>query len=254
MVRSRKRIFLLGASGVIGDIILEGLSSKYDFILADIERKRSDSTFPYLQVDASSYKDLYKSVPKDTDIIINLVALPEMPEVVDIETMDQMTDVYLKASYNTLTIARELNIKKVIFASSNHVTDVYENEGNSLLENEITSEDYPYSRGVYGVLKLASENLGYVFHHHYGMSIVNLRIGTVKKNEKEAVKRDQRITKTLLSSVDAVELFEKTIESSVAFGTYYGVSDNPGKPWSIENAEKEIHYQSKVNTSHILQD
>lgn len=74
---------------------------------------------------------------------------------------------------------------KVVFASSNHVTDVYEKGGDSLLGRQINTNDYPQSKSLYGLLKLASENLGYLFSHQLDakVSVINLRIGTAAENE-----------------------------------------------------------------------
>ncbi len=60
--------------------------------------------------------------------------------------------------------AARLGIQKVIFASSNHVTDRYEKDGHSLLGREITADDVPATINVYRILKFASEQLGSLFH------------------------------------------------------------------------------------------
>jgi NAD+ dependent glucose-6-phosphate dehydrogenase len=163
-----------------------------------------------------------------------------------------MTDVYFKASYNILQAAVELGIHKVVFASSNHVTDFYEKDGNSLLGREITIQDYPYSKGLYGILKLASENLGHMFAHQHQLSVINIRIGSVPKDEREALRKKPRLTKTLLSRPDTVGIFQAAIESGVRFGTYYGVSDNPGKPWSTDLTKSELGFTPVTNTKDLM--
>lgn len=249
----QKKIFIIGALGTIGRILTDGLKDQYHLVLADIKNHPHElNNLPYIQTDIRNYAQLVKNIPKETDVMINLVALPHKTDMVDIPIMDQMTEIYLKGSYHILMAAAELGIKKVIFASTNHVTDVYEVNGDSLFHREITTADYPYSRGVYGVLKLASENLGYAFSLHYELAVINLRIGSVVKNEQKAIKKNPRFKKTILSKVDMIHLFERSIESDVKFGTYYGVSDNPGKPWSIKNAMDELQYDPSVNSEHLF--
>ena len=160
-----------------------------------------------------------------------------------------MTDIHFIASFYILRAAAELGIPKIVYASSNHTTDRYEKEGISTLGREININDYPYSRGLYGVLKLASENIGHIFSKKPGFpySIINLRIGSVLPNEMEAVRENDRLCHTLLSHADTVQLFDLALESTVKYGTYYGVSDNPDKPWATENAWKELGFISKEN-------
>jgi NAD+ dependent glucose-6-phosphate dehydrogenase len=49
-------------------------------------------------------------------------------------------------------------------------------------------------------------------------------------------------------------LFKCAIESRVRFGIYYGVSDNPDKPWSIQNATDELGFKPRVNSRDLLED
>lgn len=147
-----------------------------------------------------------------------------------------------------------LGIPKIVYASSNHITDYYEKDGFSTLGREVTTEDYPYSNGLYGVLKLASENIGHILSHQTenNLSLINLRIGSVHPNEMEAVKEDDRLHRTLLTHEDTVQLFDLALESTVRYGTYYGVSDNPQKPWSTDNAIEQLGFISRSNALDVL--
>ncbi|WP_338368195.1 hypothetical protein, partial [Enterococcus faecium] len=112
----------------------------------------------------------------------------------------------------------------------------------------------PYSRGLYGVLKLASENIGHILarEEDNNLSIINLRIGSVQPDELKAVREEDRMHRTLLSHTDTVQLFDLALQSTVKYGTYYGVSDNPGKPWSTETAWKELGFVSRENAMDVL--
>ena len=250
----KQKVLLLGGMGKIGTVLHRHLTDKYEVIVADVKPKEQGFPSSYLQLDARDADALENSFPDGVDVIINLVALPVSSQLVDTETMEKMTDVYLKATYNIYQAAAARQVGKVIFASSNHVTDQYEEGGESSLGREIHSGDYPFSRGLYGVLKLASENIGYTFHLQYGMSVLNIRIGSFREEEAAALKENKRFWKTLLSHQDAVDLFDKAIQAPVNYGTYYGVSDNPGKPWSIENAIEELGYAPARNALDILEE
>lgn len=133
------------------------------------------------------------------------------------------------------------------------MTDYYKSGGDSVLGREISVSDYPYSKGLYGILKLAGENIGHAFSEQYGLGVINLRIGSVRLNEKQEILADvDRYKKTWLSEADVVQIFEKAIEKDIRYGTYYAVSDNIGKPWDISNLESDLGFRSLVNASDIL--
>lgn len=246
-----EKVVLIGGSGTIGRILLAGLESEFELYNLDLANTEGDKHL--LKVNAQDYSELLNHIPKDADVVINLLSIPFSGEVVDIPTMNKMVDVFLKSSYNIFQAAVELNIPKVIVASSNHVTDYYEADGDSKLGRRINVNDYPYSRGLYGVLKLAVENIGFTFSNKYNLSVINLRIGTVKQDEERTIyKNIDRQKKTWLSEVDTVSLFRDSIFSDIKFGTFYGVSDNPEKPWDNENAKEELGFVSKVNSQDIM--
>jgi hypothetical protein len=115
-----------------------------------------------------------------------------------------------------------------------------------MLNREINTCDYPLSRNLYGVLKLAAENIGFAFNHISDLSIINLRIGSVRKNEDLDLKDNDRFKRTILHKEDLVNLIECAITTTVKYGTYYAVSENSNKPWSIENTIQELIYSPKT--------
>lgn len=245
-----KKVVLIGGSGDIGGILLKGLQDEFD--LYNLDLNISHPGTKHIQTDVLNYEQLINNIPDHTDVLINLVFTPLKGDLVNVKEMGHMVDVFFKASYHIFQAAVERNIPKVIFTSSNHVTDYYESGGNSALGREITIHDYPVSKGLYGVLKLASENIGFAFHHTYNLSVINLRIGSIKQNEQKEIHQNfSRLKKTWLTETDTINLYKESIESDVAYGTYYGVSDNPGKPWNTENAKIELGFVSRENTVDI---
>lgn len=246
-----KKILLIGGLGVIGQILADALAEQYELIIADKHESPQESRHDYIQLDITEYSQLVDKIPRDIDTIVNLVAMMEQPEIVDEDTIVAMTDLYVKGAYNVFLAATQLGICRVIFTSSNHVTDYYEKDGKSLLGREISVEDYPLSRSVYGALKLAGESLGHVISTQTNVSVICLRVGTIRLDEREALQRYPRFRRTLLSKVDIVNLFKCAIETDIKFGIYYGVSDNPGRPWSISNAIQDLQFMPLVSSKDI---
>ncbi|WP_166246298.1 NAD-dependent epimerase/dehydratase family protein [Paenibacillus turpanensis] len=241
-----KHIVLIGGSGTIGTILYHGLKNSYRITVLDLQEPKSEA--PFIKTDASNLQQLSERLPADTDVIVNLLKIETSDRI---EQLDEMIDVYFKASCYILHTAAERGIPKVVFASSNHVTDIYEENGRSKLGRPIRVTDYPYSKGMYGTLKLASENVGRIISQQHGVSVMNLRIGSVPPDQEKALREDERLMHTLLTREDVVHLFQAAIESNLRFGTFYGVSSNPDKPWDTTNAEEQLGFRSVVNTSDL---
>ncbi|WP_050181029.1 NAD-dependent epimerase/dehydratase family protein [Domibacillus robiginosus] len=248
----KKKVSIIGGAGTIGTILYRGLNSKYNIVILD--QTAPEEADQFIEVDATDYESLLTSIPKDSAALVNLLTIKTENDLEDIQEFHKMLNIHFMASFYAFRAAIELGIPKVVFASSNHTTDYYENNGVSSLGREIQTDDYPYSRGLYGVLKLASENIGHILAQEskHDLSIVNLRIGSVHPDEQQAVQEDDRLHRTLLSHEDTIQLFDLALQSTVKYGTYYGVSDNPGKPWSTEAAWRELGFVSKVNATDIL--
>ncbi|MBU7595575.1 NAD-dependent epimerase/dehydratase family protein [Metabacillus halosaccharovorans] len=250
----KKKVTIIGGAGTIGSILVNGLSDTYDFVILDKNVHSTSLPCHAIEVDATNYQDLLDNIPKDTDAIVNLLTIKSKDDLKNIEQFHKMTNIHFIASFYLLHAAVALGIKKLVYASSNHATDYYEKDGRSTLDRKISIHDYPLSKGLYGVLKLASENIGHIFagEKENNLSVINLRIGSVLKDEYESVKKQQRLHHTLLSHEDTIQLFHLALQSTVKYGTYYGVSDNPNKPWSTENAWEELGFSSEVNAVDVL--
>ncbi|AUZ40068.1 NAD(P)-dependent oxidoreductase [Bacillus sp. MBGLi79] len=250
-----KKVTIIGGNGTVGRVLAGGLAGEgYEVTVLDLKEPDEKPAVRFVRVDAADYNEVVKSIPLNTDAVINLLAVKPTGDLLDRREFEKMTDIFFKATYTILRAAAELGVPKVVFASSNHVTDVYEKNGDSLLGRKINTDDYPQSKSLYGLLKLASENLGYLFSHQSDakVSVINLRIGTAAENEQETLRAKPRSKKTLLSHPALVPIFKAAIESGKTYGTYYAVSDNKGRPWSIDSAIRELGFKPKVSTSDIL--
>jgi NAD+ dependent glucose-6-phosphate dehydrogenase len=247
----KKKITIIGGAGTIGTILSQALADKYEIIILDKKAPKLIKNF--IEVDATNYEMLLNSIPKDSDALINLLTIKSENDLQEVQEFQRMTEIHFLSSFYILHAAITIGIPKVVYASSNHTTDYYENNGFSSLGREINTNDYPHSCGLYGVLKFASENIGQLLARNSdNLSIINLRIGSVHPDEHKAVNEDDRLLRTILSHKDTVQLFDLALQTTVKYGTYYGVSANPGKPWSTESAFKELGYISQENSVEIL--
>lgn len=161
----------------------------------------------------------------------------------------------LPVSINALEAARVAGVRRVIFASSNHVTG-------------LTERDEPYAAvlggryggldpdalprlatdaplrpdGPYGIGKAMAEAAGRYYAEEHGLSVLCLRIGTVNPADRPTTPRHFA---TLLSHRDLLALVECCLSApaSLRFGIYWGVSANRWRIWEIEAAARELGYR-----------
>ncbi|MEM7538362.1 MAG: NAD(P)-dependent oxidoreductase [Chloroflexota bacterium] len=250
----KKHLVILGGLGVIGQILWTALSDDYDILMGDLVGYPTANTIHYQQIDVTNYDDLCRFIPTKAHAVINLTAMPRQERIVDVQTFQRMMAVYGQGAYNILQAANEKGVKKVILASSNHVTGMSEEGGISLTGNEIDLSTYPKPDDIYGGFKLAQESWARVMSDVTELSVICLRIGTVVADECTALRQNQRTHRTLLSHVDCATLFRSAIDTDVKFGVYYGVSQNFEKPWSIRSVMDELSYQPTKNSQQRLEE
>ncbi len=124
-------------------------------------------------------------------------------------------------AYNLYEAARKHRVKRIVFASSNHVTGFYRQD------EVIDARDPVRPDGLYGLSKAFGENLAQFYWDRYGLETVSLRIGS-----SFAEPRDRRMLATWLSFDDLERLVIASLTTSVVGHTIvYGVSDNMATWW-----------------------
>ena len=245
-----KKILITGVSGLIGQILSRSLKSIYDVAGVDLI---VSSEVPTSIVDATKLEDLATAF-SDVDTVIDLAGNPNQ-----FSPWSVVRDNNLNCTYNTFEAAKLGGVRKVIYASSNHVTGMYEvdppySDIVQGLYKTMDPNDVPLITtsmpvrpdGPYGMGKLFGESVGRYFSDKFGMSVCCLRIGTVNKEDRPIQIRQFA---TLLAHQDLIQLVNLCIQSDhdPAFSVYYGVSNNRWRFWDIENAERDLGYSPVVD-------
>ena len=117
--------------------------------------------------------------------------------------------------------ARKHGVKRIVFASSNHVTGFYR-------QDEVIDARMPMRPdGHYGLSKAFGENLAQFYFDRYGLETVSLRIGSSFPEPK-----DRRMLATWMSYDDLERLVVSSLTAPVVGHTViYGASDNTTSWW-----------------------
>ena len=128
--------------------------------------------------------------------------------------------------YNLYEAARLHGVKRIVFASSNHVTGFYRQD------EVIDPRDPMRPDGLYGLSKAFGENLARFYFDRYGVESVCLRIGSSFPEPK-----DRRMLATWLSYDDLERLVVASLTAPVVgHSVIYGMSDNTTRWWDNTHA------------------
>jgi uronate dehydrogenase len=134
--------------------------------------------------------------------------------------------------YNLYEAARRHAVKRVVFASSNHVTGFYR-------QDEVIDALKPVRPdGHYGLSKAFGENCAQFYFDRYGIETVSLRIGSSFPEPA-----DRRMLSTWMSYDDLERLVLASLAAPVVgHSVIYGISDNASS-WYDNTPAKHIGYR-----------
>lgn len=135
-------------------------------------------------------------------------------------------------TYNLYEAARKQGVRRIVFASSNHVTGFYR-------QDEVIDATMPMRPdGYYGISKAFGENLAQFYFDRHGIETVSLRIGSSFPEPA-----DRRMLATWMSYDDLERLVVASLSAPVVgHSVIYGVSDNATTWWDNSPA-RHIGYR-----------
>ncbi len=194
---------MTGVAGFIGSHMAEkllaskirviGIDSFTNYYSKKIKKNNlinclKNKNFNFIQNDLMKV-DL-EPILKKTDFIFHHAAQPGVRSSWGTEFNTYVKNNIL-ATQRLLEISKNVkSIKKIVIASS---SSVYGNQKGEMSENSLTKPESPY-----GATKLASENLGIIYHSNYNLPITCLRYFTVYGPRQRP---DMAFTKFLLAVI-----------------------------------------------------
>jgi nucleoside-diphosphate-sugar epimerase len=235
------RILITGINGLIGTILRNALQERHDIYGLDREGEFSERV---LSADISDYEKVARVVRqfRPLEAIIHLAGDPS-PKA----SWESVLNANIIGTRNLFEAAREFEVPRVVFASSNHAAGAYhgfEPDLNTFTQPQppqISPYDPPRPDSEYGLSKVFGEALARYYSDRWDITAICLRIGAVIKNDDPTANPQNR--KIWLSHRDLVQLIEKCLTTNVKFGIYFGISNNKDAFWDISNARAELGFE-----------
>jgi len=263
-------VLLTGAFGRVGTAIIDHLGDRTAYDFTCLDRSPPADSSPYAGYDAvvSDVTDEagVRAAMEGRDAVIHLAGCPA-PDGPWAEILENN----VVGTYVVLDAAREADVERFVFASSNHVVGMYEVEN----APEIYARDFDLTvdhtaphrpDSYYGTSKCFGEDLGryYVEDRDAPGRFYALRIGNVQPPESDhpyaeaergvaAGRWDRgsdayetavaRLKAMWQSRRDLAHLVDRCLgDATVAFDVFYGVSDNDRRWFDIDHAADVLGY------------
>ena len=234
------KLLITGSQGLIGGILWQTFADEFE--LYGVDSCLTTSSDHLFRADISNFEQLQTAFEKihPLDYVLHLAADPRMDGDWQSILMNNIV-----GTRNVYEMAKQSRVKRVVFASSNHVTGGYEGFPPSLHTQPnpslITPQDPIRPDGYYGVSKATGEALARMYYELYGLESICLRIGYVLEDDNPFGHAHNQ--SVWLSHRDLVQLVRKSLLADVKFAIYYGVSNNQKRFWDISNVMEEIGYE-----------
>ena len=226
-----KTVLMTGAAGDVATHLRRALAGKYQFRLSDI-RPVTDlaKTERFRKAQLDRLSDVTR-VTKGVDAIIHLGGFSKEG------TWEEILQANIIGSYNLFEAARRNGIRRIVFASTNHVTGFHPRE--AVLDHH--ADVRPDSR--YGASKVFGEALGRLYVDKYGLEVCCIRIGNPTPTPA-----DKRRLSIWTSPRDLAQLVSIGLEHpDIRFEIVYGVSANTRSFYDNSNALR-LGYRPQDNS------
>lgn len=247
------QVGITGAAGRIGSVLAANLADKYKLTLFYRKHKPA-RTFGLKLVQADlSDEEQVENIFDGLDAVIHLAASPS-PRA----PWESILSNNIIATYNVYEEAHRAGVSKIVFASTNHVTGLYENDEpyrsicsghyDGLDPDQIPRITHTWPirpDSLYGVSKAFGEALGRYYAEAFGIETLCLRIGSFIGADRPI---NIRGFATLLAHSDCASLINACLRAKgVLFDVFYGVSANTWHFWDTSHARDVLGWIPQVN-------
>jgi nucleoside-diphosphate-sugar epimerase len=245
-----KTVLITGAAGNLGTKLRRHLSGRYTLRLTDLD-PRGDAEI--LAADLSRWDAAWTRLFDGAHVVVHLAGCPLAHG-----RWEELIGPNLDGLVHVFEAAVRAGVKRLVFASSNHVMGGYKGDCKpGTLTTALTPRPGaiyqvgPETRNSspYGSGKLFGERLGKCYADIHGLSVLAVRIGWVRPEDNRPedipAERGEWFRLMWLSNRDYCQVMERCIEAdpSIRFEVVNAMSRNAGMPWDIEHTRAVLGYE-----------
>ena len=240
-----KKVLITGMSGLIGSLVRKHLEGTERYELSALNR-RPVQGMRCLQADVSDLEAI-KPAFQGIDVVAHLAANTQS------SNWEGQLSTNVIGTYNVYEAARLAGVKRVVFASSGAAIVGWEGIAPYDAITQGRYEDVPESwpmiteemvrpKDIYGVTKVWGEALGRYYSDVHGMSILCVRIGRVRAEDRPMSPRERAV---YLSHRDIVRVLERCIEApdDLRYDVFFATSNNRWGYRDMEHTRQVLGFE-----------
>ncbi len=248
-----KRVLITGMSGLVGGLLKDHLQQVGGYELTALNRRFVEGVTNF-QADITDLKAI-KPAFEGQDIVAHLAANPGSP---DWEGQHASNVV---GTYNVYEAARLAGVKRIVFASSNQTCGSFEQVSpysdicagrydQVPAEFPLITHEQVRPASLYGTTKVWGEALGRHFCDKFGISIICVRIGSVRKENRPTTFRENSV---YLSHRDMCQALKKSIDApdSLKYDIFFAVSNNRWNYRDLSHAKEVVGFEPQDSADDI---
>lgn len=218
-----ENILITGSKGVIGKVLVEGLSPSFNVTQADLP-----------EVDLQDFSQVCE-VMKGQDAVVHLAwskkRIINGQEVdVDDANRELIDPMNLEMALNIYRAAEEYRVRRVVMASSGQADDFLTWKGPDLMQ--------PYTLPTpivpYGANKVWIETVGRIYAKRHGLEVVCIRFGAVRTDNLPP-EGENHIFLNHRDCIEAVKASLVVPSIPKNYTIFYAISNNPGRIYDLIN-------------------
>jgi uronate dehydrogenase len=230
-IKAHSTLLLTGAAGGLGAALRDRLKANCDVLRLSDRPEACSKLGAALAQEVIVPADLADPVQVD-QAVQGCQAIVHMGGMSVEGPFEPILQANILGVYNLYEAARKYGVKRVVFASSNHVTGFYKQS------QTITPAHPARPDSLYGVSKAFGEDLASMYFDRYGIETACLRIGS-----SFAEPRDRRMLASWLSFDDLHRLITACLTTPVLGHTIiFGMSDN-AVSWYDNSSVRHVGYR-----------
>lgn len=225
-----RKVLITGAAGSVGTMLRHGLQGRYTLRLSDIVPIADAGPDDETRIGDVADIAFAEQLAAGMDAVVHLAGIP------DEDSFAALMHANVATAYAVFEAARRQGVRRILFASSNHVIGFHETR-------DRIGPDAPLRPdSLYGVTKVFGEGLARLWYDKHGIEVACLRIGSAR-----TAPENRRQLSTWISPGDLASLVSRCLDTpKLGFRILYGVSANDRSWW--DNAEAEaIGYRPADN-------
>jgi nucleoside-diphosphate-sugar epimerase len=236
---NRPIVLVTGLGGLIGSAVRAHLGERYE--LRGLGRRPGPPGIPWTAADIADFEAMRPAFV-GVDAVVHLAAVLGGKADFDAYVRGNVV-----GTFNVFEAARRAGVRRVVYASSGAVISGVERdepyasfvEGRAPSAPMLTHESPLRPSGIYGCTKIWGEALARHYVDEHKLSVLCLRIGAVKREDRPAVPRDASVW---CSQRDIARMIGACLDapSDLRFDIFYVTSRNRRGYRDLEHARKVL--------------